>query len=294
MDYRHLKHFLALAENLHFGKASAACHISLSALSRNIRQLEDELGVSLFNRDNRSVQITSQGQAFLNYARAAVSEWDAIRNQVQGASNQLSGEVSLYCSVTAVYSLLFDMFQRFRQDYPSIEIKLHTGDPDQAIARVINGEEDLAIAAHPKSLPRELVFKPIVVSPLVFIAPADQSALEQPLSTPKNAQQWAQVPMILAEGGLSRQRTDAWFRAMDVSPKVYAQVSGNEAIVIMVSLGLGIGVVPKIVLDNSPTIDRIQILLVEPQLEAYDVGLFALKKNLKKPLVQAFWDLVGQ
>jgi LysR family positive regulator for ilvC len=48
------------------------------------------------------------------------------------------------------------------------------------------------------------------------------------------------------------------------------------------------------VLDNSPTIDRIQILLVEPQLEAYDVGLFALKKNLKKPLVQALWDLVGQ
>ena len=74
MDIKHLKHFLALAENLHFGKASAACHISLSALSRNIRQLEDQLGVTLFTRDNRSVQITTQGQAFVSYARTAISE----------------------------------------------------------------------------------------------------------------------------------------------------------------------------------------------------------------------------
>ena len=294
MDIKHLKHFLALAENLHFGKASAACHISLSALSRNIRQLEEELGASLFNRDNRSVQLTPEGQAFVSYARSALGEWDAIRSQVQDAHDQLQGEVSLYCSVTAVYSLLFDLFQRFRQDHPNIEIKLHTGDPDQGIAHVISGEEDLAIAARPKNLPRELAFKPITISPLVFIAPKDQSNLEQPLITPTSPKEWSQVPMILAEGGLSRQRTDAWFRAMDVPPKVYAQVAGNEAIVIMVSLGLGIGVVPKIVLDNSPTIDRIQILDVKPQLEAYDVGLFALKKNLKKPLVRALWQLVSQ
>tara|TARA_B100000767_G_C19753945_1_gene532035 strand:- start:244 stop:1125 length:882 start_codon:yes stop_codon:yes gene_type:complete len=286
MDIKHLKHFLALAENLHFGKASAACHISLSALSRNIRQLEEQLGASLFNRDNRSVQLTNQGQTFVAYARSAVGEWDAICHQLKDSNGktQLQGEVSLYCSVTAVYSLLFDLFQRFRKDHPNIEIKLHTGDPDQGITHVISGEEDLAIAARPKTIPRELAFKPITISPLVFIGPKGQSM-------PK---QWSQVPMILAEGGLSRQRTDAWFRAMDVTPRIYAQVAGNEAIVIMVSLGLGIGVVPKIVLDNSPTVERIQILDVKPQLEAYDVGLFALKKNLKKPLVSALWQLVAQ
>jgi LysR family positive regulator for ilvC len=286
MDIKHLKHFLCLAENLHFGKASAACHISLSALSRNIRQLEEQLGAPLFNRDNRSVQLTNQGQTFVAYARTTVSEWDVICHQLKDSNGntQLQGEVSLYCSVTAVYSLLFDLFQRFRKDHPNIEIKLHTGDPDQGITHVISGEEDLAIAARPKSIPRELAFKPITISPLVFIAPKGQSM-------PK---EWSQVPMILAEGGLSRQRTDAWFRAMDVTPKIYAQVAGNEAIVIMVSLGLGIGVVPKLVLDNSPTLGRIQILDVKPQLEAYDVGLFALKKNLKKPLVSALWQLVAK
>ena len=73
MDIKRLKIFLALAENLHFGKASAECHISLSALSRNIRQLEEKLGVTLFTRDNRSVQITLQGQAFVSYAPAQLS-----------------------------------------------------------------------------------------------------------------------------------------------------------------------------------------------------------------------------
>jgi len=126
---------------------------------------------------------------------------------------------------------------------------------------------------------------------LVFIAALDQSNLEHPLITPKNAQQWAKMPMVLPEGGLSRERIDAWFRAMDITPTVYAQVAGNEAIVTMVSLGLGIGVVPKIVLDNSPTIERIQVLDVAPQLEAYDVGLLVLKKNLKNPLVNALWKL---
>ncbi|UTW12688.1 HTH-type transcriptional activator IlvY [Marinobacterium rhizophilum] len=292
MDIRNLKHFLALADNLHFGRASAACHISLSALSRNIRQLEDELGVELFNRDNRTVVLTGEGQKFQQYAREAISEWNLIRNALTGAPDQLHGEVSLYCSVTAVYSLLFDLLNRVRHEYPGIEIKLHTGDPEQAVARVIAGEEDISIAAHPRSLPRGLAFKPVIVSPLVFIAPAERSDLEVPIVAPATPEQWAQTPMILSERGIARNRIDAWFRKMEVSPRIYAQVAGNEAIVSMVSLGLGIGVVPQIVLDNSPVADRIRILDVQPALEPYDVGLFALKKNLKNPLVNAFWSLV--
>ena len=292
MDTRTLKHFLALADNLHFGRASAACHISLSALSRNIRQLEDELGVTLFSRDNRTVVLTGEGQKFQHYAREAISRWNLIRNDLASDADQLHGEVSMYCSVTAVYSILFDLLNRFRQDYPGIEIKLHTGDPEHAIARIIAGEEDITIAAHPRSLPRGLAFKPITVSPLVFIAPAEQSDPDVPLVAPESPEHWARVPMILSEGGIARNRIDSWFRRMEVSPRIYAQVTGNEAIVSMVSLGLGIGVVPQIVLENSPMADRIRILDVQPELEPYDIGLFALKKNLKNPLVDAFWSQV--
>jgi len=294
MNIRNLKHFLALADDLHFGRASNACNISTSALSRNIRQLEDDLGVILFNRDNRTVVLTSEGQKFQQYAREAINEWNVIRNDLMSNDDQLHGQVSMYCSVTASYSILFDLLNRFRQTHPGIEIKLHTGDPEHAITRIIAGEEDITIAAHPSTLPRGLAFKPIIVSPLLFIASTEQSDTNVPLNTPSSREEWATVPMILSEGGIARNRIDTWFRKMDVNPRIYAQVAGNEAIVSMVSLGLGIGVVPKIVLDNSPLVDRIRILDVKPELEPYDVGLFTLKKSLKKPLVNAFWSLVGE
>ena len=87
-------------------------------------------------------------------------------------------------------------------------------------------------------------------------------------------------------------RVDAWFRRLDVTPKIYAQVAGNEAIVSMVSLGLGLGVVPKIVLDNSPHAERVRVLEVDPVLEPYELGLFTLKRHLHNPLVDAFWSLL--
>ena len=293
MNTRALKHFLALADSLHFGRASDACNISISALSRNIRQLEEELGVLLFNRDNRSVTLTTEGQTFQRYAKEATAQWELVCNELTNNAGQLRGKVSMYCSVTASYSILFDLLNRFRQDYPGIEIKLHTGDPEHAIARILASEEDITIAAHPRTLPRGLVFKPITVSPLLFIAPSVQSDPDVPMMLPTSPSQWANVPMILSEGGIARQRTDSWFREMGVTPRVYAQVTGNEAIVSMVSLGLGVGVVPKIVLDHSPLADRIQTWDVQPALEPYDVGLFTLKKNLKNPLVNAFWSLVA-
>ena len=99
--------------------------------------------------------------------------------------------------------------------------------------------------------------------------------------------------MILAAGGIARKRVDVWFRNLGVTPKIYAQVAGNEAIVSMVSLGLGVGVVPKIVLDNSPLAARVRILDVAPALADYDLGLFTLKRHLKNPLVRAFWSLLA-
>jgi LysR family positive regulator for ilvC len=282
MDSRLLRQFLNLAEALHFGKASEASHVSPSALSRSIQQLEAEVGVPLFIRDRRSVALTHEGRLFLPYAREALTEWDAIRNTLMAEADELHGEVSMYCSVTASYSFLFEILSAFRRDHPHIEIKLHTGDPELAITRVLAGEEDIAIGARPEVLPSGLAFRPITVSPLVFIASRNHP---QP-----DSRNWATTPMILSEGGLARSRVDAWFRARGVQPSIYAQVAGNEAIVSMVSLGFGIGVVPRIVLDNSPLVDNIRILDIRPKLKAYEVGLFALNRKLRNPVVEAFWS----
>ena len=290
MNIRALGHFLALAEHLHFGRASIACDISISALSRNIRQLEEETGATLFNRDNRAVSLTAKGQRFQQYAKDATRQWQLVCNELTERENELQGEISLYCSVTASYSILFDLLNRLRPDYPGIEIKLHTGDPEDAISRIVAGEEEVAIAAMPRSVPRGVVFKSIAMSPLLFIAPLERGDLKVPAA--KAVEQWSQVPMILAESGIARTRVNDWFRTLGVSPRIYAQVAGNEAIVSMVSLGLGIGVVPKIVIDNSPLADRIQVLDIKPRLEPYNLGLFTLKRSLANPLVDAFFNLV--
>lgn len=292
MNIKLIKQFIALADTLHFGRASNDCHISISALSRNIRHLEDELGVTLFNRDNRSVMLTQAGKKFLKYARDTNNQWNVIRHQLTDDSDQLSGEISLYCSVTASYSFLYELLRRCRLAYPAIEIKLRTGDPEHAIAHVLDNKEDISIAARPLNLSHGLAFKPIASSPLLFIAPIEPQLPSVPNSTPISALEWSSTPMILSEKGVSRTLVDDWFRQQDIAPRIYAQVTGNEAIVSMVSLGFGIGVVPKIVLDNSPLIDRIRVLAVTPELEPYDIGLCTLKKSLKNPLIEAFWNLM--
>ena len=284
VDIRTLKHFIELSETLHFGRASAKANISTSALSRNIRQLETELNTVLFDRDNRTVTLTPEGRTFQRYARDAVQQWEQIRYDLTDPAEQLSGEISLYCSVTASHSILVDLLNRFRPAHPEVEIMLQTGDPEHAIERLVALEEELAIAARPETLPPGVLFKPIAESPLVFVAPTE--------SAPDETADWQKIPMILSAGGIARKRVDAWFDSLGVTPQIYAQVAGNEAIVSMVSLGLGVGVVPKIVLDNSPHAERVRVLDVEPALAPYDLGLFTLQRHLKNPLVKAFWSLL--
>jgi len=287
MNIRGLHQFLTLAEHLHFGRASIASSISISALSRNIRQLEQETGAELFHRDNRPVSLTPNGLLFQQYAKEATRQWRQVCLDMNKTDDQLQGEISLYCSVTASQSILFDLLNRFRQSHPGIDIKLHTGDPEHSISRIVAGDEEVAIAALPPSMPRGVVFKSIAISPLLFIAPKNQLGMAVPKDN--NPEQWSKLPMILAEKGLGRNRVDQWFRAVGVNPRIYAQVAGNEAIVSMVSLGFGIGVVPEIVIENSSLAEQIKVLDIEPELESYNLGLFALKRSLNNPLVRAFW-----
>ena len=292
MDTKTLKLFISLSNTLHFGRASEACHISPSALSRAIKQLEDSLGVALFIRDNRSVNLTHEGQLFQEYARDTLAQWELTRQTLLAEAKELHGEISVYCSVTASYSFLYDILSQFRVNHPGVEIKLHTGDPEHAISRVIAGAEDITIAARPDTLPTDLAFKQIARSPLLFIAPQDEPGLNHLQCNTLNTIDWSSVPMILSEEGVARRRVDQWFSQHNAKPNIYAQVAGNEAIVSMVSLGFGVGVVPKIVLDNSPLAERVRILPVVPELEAYNVGLFAQERKLKNPLIQAFWQQI--
>jgi LysR family positive regulator for ilvC len=287
VDIKDLELFVQLAEGLHFANAGAATHRSPSAVSRAIRRIEEDLGQRLLERDNRSVRITSAGERFLIYARQVLQLWRDYAKTLPAATQTLRGEVSLYCSVTAAYSVLASLLDPLRDQHPGIELKLHTGDQADAVQRVSDGLEDIVITARPERLPSKLSFKPLVLSPLRFIAPLNTSMKDEGID------QWFErYAFIVSEHGLARVRFDRWCRQQKFEPRIYAQVSGNEAIVSMVSLGFGLGIVPELVLLNSPQRDRVQILSVQPELEPFEIGLCALRQRLENELVNAVWEAV--
>lgn len=292
MDLRELELFVDLAETLHFGRTGERMHLSASAVSRAVQRLEQQLGRRLLERDNRSVRLNEAGRVFLDYAHRSLEEWQRLQARLNPAPDRLAGEVSMYCSVTAAYSLLSTLLASVRSHHPGIELKVHTGDQADAIERIQTGREDLAIAARPQTLPKQLQFKTLASSPLQFIAPTADCAVSRQLRA-GDEPQWLGLPLIVSERGLARSHVDQWFRQRGIAPSIYAQVAGNEAIVSMVSLGLGVGVVPELVLASSPQRNGVRVLPVRPALPRFEVGLCCRSQRLENPLIKAFWNLAA-
>ena len=288
MNIHELKVFKHLAGTLHFGRTSRACNITPSALTRTIQRLEYEVGKKLFIRDNRSVVLTRAGRLVRSYAEETIKKWQELQSDLASEEKSLQGEISLYCSVTAVYSILPHMLTTYRQLHPRVHITLQTGDQANALEKLQNNEVDVTIAALPEKPIPQLQFIKVVETPLIFIGPA-HFQLDTP--QPDKIIDWQTIPMIMAERGLGRQRLDSWFRQRGVQPNIYAQVAGNEAIITMVSLGCGIGVVPQLVLDKSPMRDQVTVLKVTPELAPFAVGVCTFQKNMANPTVQALWDV---
>lgn len=289
MDFKDLSQFIVLADTLHYGQAAQKCHTSASTISRVVQKLEEEVGTRLFERDRRDVRLTQAGMEFKAFAIRTLEQFQQFQRQLHTQASELQGELSLYCSVTASYSFLSDLLRAFRERHPKVDIRLRTGDAAQAVDMALNGEVDIAIAARPDQLPSRLAFMPITQAPLAFIAPNQPGAVADALvGEPVD---WQKVPMILSEQGLGRVRVERWFKQQSIKPNIYGQVSGHEAIVAMVALGFGVGVVPELVLTNSPIAEKVKTLNISPSLEPFSVGLCVVNQHMSHPLVSAFWQV---
>lgn len=290
MNIHSIDTFLAVADLLHFGQASRVCNLSPSALTRNIQRLEEEVGQPLFTRDNRNVELTPAGKRFKIYAQQARRDWKAMKEDLL-SKPLVSGTLSIYASITAVYSLLPDLLESYRTAHPQVQLELHSGAAEQAIEQVLTGEIDVAIAALPDRNVARLRFLPLTEIPLVFIAPRKGKYAQPPLS--KGTLDLARTPLVLPQSGLSRARLDQWMKKKAIFPDIRSEVSGNEALIAMVRLGCGIGIVPMLVLKKSPFCNDVKILRNAPALNPYLVGLCATNRSLTRPSIQAFWDLAS-
>ena len=291
MHFDDLKLFLPLAEPLHFGKTSRACHVSPSTLSRVIQHMEAETKRTLFERDRRRVKLTPAGVLFRNYARETLQDWHRIQAELDRNAGTLQGEISLYCSVTASYSILPEILKRFRPQYPEGHIKLVTGDAALALEKVLDGTVDITVAALPDRIPRVLESRIITRTPLLFIGPTEAGPVRRRLEEKAD---WAEIPMIFPESGLIRTHLNAWFREKGVRPSIYGTVSGHEAIISLVSLGFGVGVIPELVLEKSLIKTDVRVLNVKPVLPAFQVGLCTKKNRMDSPVIRAFWHTLDE
>ena len=290
MDIRYLKLFRHLAGTLHFARTSQACYITPSALTRVIQRLEAELGEKLFARDNRTVELTTAGAAFKKYTDDVLQRWDQLNDELS-SEDVLQGELSLYCSVTAAYGILPGIMTQYRETYPHIRIHLETGDAAKALIKLSNQDADMVIAARPDTLPKDFVFETLSETPLVFIAPLQYPDI---IIHTSDGIDWEKTPLIIPDKGLSRDRIDQWFAHENFVPNIYSQVAGNEAIIVMVSLGCGIGLVPRMVLEKSPFLNQVEILKKAPDLPPFVIGLCTRKKNLINPRVKALWRIASE
>lgn len=289
MNLKTLTLFIHLCDSRSFQKSALAMHMSPSALSRQVQKLEEQVGQPLFIRDNRSVELTSAGAKLLPVAMKIVSEWKQYLNQFTQDSQILTGEVSIYCSVTASYSYLPELLSEFRLYQPLIEYKLTTGDPIHAIDKVVSNEVDISIAAMPDIPPPKIECKILGELPYSVIAPVGISSFSDELL--KEAPDWEKIPFIIPEAGATRERANRWFKQMKFKPQIYA-LAGHEATVSMVSLGCGVGIVPDVVLSCSPVKENVQKLKVEP-IKPFKLGLCCQKSNLGNPLIQELWKIAA-
>ncbi|MCP5534681.1 MAG: HTH-type transcriptional activator IlvY [Akkermansiaceae bacterium] len=289
MNLHEIKNFLVLADKLHFGRASQACNLSPSALTRSIQRIEESVGQELFLRDNRTVALTPAGEKFRNYAVTAVRDWETFCEDLSD-DGRVAGLVSIYASVTAVYSLLPDLLESYRAAYPDVQLELRTGSAEEAVQQVLDGEIDVSVAALPDQQHSRLEFMPLTETNLVFIAP--RKAMDIPMA--EGQLDLTRAPLVLPRSGLSRRRLDKWLKKHQTIPNINTEVSGNEGILAMVRMGCGVGMVPELVLERSPFRKEVKIVHGTPQLAPYVVGLCTTKKNLARPAISALWKLAGR
>lgn len=294
MDIHELEAFIALAESMHFAKAAIRIHLSPSALSRLLARLEEEIGVPLLERDTRQVSLTPEGEDFLAFARETVHRRDDLLLRVAERDDRLRGILRVYASVTACYSILPPLVSTLAREHPDLKLSVETGDPANAANAVREGRAELALDALPPGGFPDLDAYLVRNTPLVFVSsstgafadlslPRDRMFAERARPSPRERPATAgdeillSQPLILPKTGLARERLDRWARARGAKPNVAAETSGNEAVLALARLGLGLGLVPRLVLENGPFAEGLVVYEAGSELGSYDIG-FVQKK----------------
>jgi len=244
MELRHLRYFVAVAEERHFGRAAERLHMAQPPLSQQIRQLEAELGARVFARTTRKVELTPAGELLLARARRILADVDAASVDVQRAERGEVGRLSVGFTGSATYELLPSIATALRAELPDVELELH-GEmltPAQVNA-LLSGTLDVGLLRPPVHSP-DLAVHDIRREPLVVALPADHPLVGD---RPVKLTELAGDPFVTYPShfrSVMHDAAEAACRKAGFTPRVAQEVGETATLVSLVAAGIGVALVP--------------------------------------------------
>jgi DNA-binding transcriptional LysR family regulator len=240
MELRQLEYFVTVAEEANFTRAAQRVRISQSGVSAQIRQLERELGVVLFDRSARAVRLTAAGSAVLQHARAALSSAAAVQHAAGELAGVIRGRLTVGMVVGCTVSPLFEALAAFHAAHPGVAVALEEGNSERLVDQVREGDLDAALVGIAGSPPADLGSLVIVREGLsALVAPEHPFAAEDLISLRELA---GEHLVCMPAGTGIRTVLDRACAAAGLRPKIALVASAADAIGELAGRGVGVGV----------------------------------------------------
>jgi DNA-binding transcriptional LysR family regulator len=291
-ELRQLRHFVTVAEELHFGRAAARLHMTQPPLSQSIAALEEQLGAPLFLRNRRQVALTPGGSALLPEARRILEEASALPELVRRVASGEAGRLLLSFVTTAGLGLLPAALRRYSAAYPAVRLVLQEATSDVQFEELLQGRIDagFVIPPLPGGADALLDYLPLVQEPLVLCAPAGMDGLEG--GGPVRLRDLPALPLVIFPRAVAPGLHDAilgCFRAAGVTPVIGQEAIQMQTIVSLVSGGMGLALVPQSVSSLArPGVEYRALLDPAPLAET---GL-AWRRDNASPVLRGFLELL--
>ncbi|MBB5999458.1 LysR family transcriptional regulator [Streptomonospora salina] len=252
MQFQQLEYFLAVAETRHFTRAAEVAHVAQPSLSRQIRNLEEELGASLFSRARGNITLTPAGEALLPLAQRIVADMETARHEVQELAGMRRGRLRLGATPSLCAGLLAEALAGFHDRFPGVHLQVEESGSRDLIRALGRGELDLALIILPlQSSDPAFATTPILRENLVVVHAADAPPPTQGASM--RMTELRDRPLVMFRHGYDvREATLHACRTAGFEPRLAVEGGEMDAVLRFVEAGLGIAVVPSMVLKNRP------------------------------------------
>ena len=265
MEIKQLKYFLSVTELGSFSKAAISLSVAQPVLSRQIRSLEDELGMELLYRNGRGIAVTEAGQILVGHARIIVDTERTVAMEIDAMRADPSGKMVIGMPPTASAVLTVPLVQRFREVYPKVKLKVDVGYSGHVLEWLSTGRIDVAVLYNaPKT--STLTTEPLLEEELLLIGPRDTPAHLR--ASPLPARLLADVPMILPSHphGL-RVLVERLLGSVGVQPDVVFEIDNLNACLELVEKGFGYTILPfASVVEKVRAGELIASAMVEPRM----------------------------